>query len=54
MTVRELYEWAKENKVEDCTIKINMGSYGEIYNFTPEIKTEAKAYDGTEYKEVVL
>ena len=53
MTVKELYEWAKANKVEDCTIKINMGSYGEIYYFTPEIKTK-EVYDRTEYKEVVL
>lgn len=52
-TVRELYEWAKDNGVENCTIRINMGSYGVIYYIRPEIATE-HGYDGTEYKEVVL
>lgn len=53
MTVKELYEWAKENKVEDCTIRINVGSYGEIYYFTPEIQTVID-YNGSEHTEVVL
>ena len=53
ITVRELYEWAKNNGVENCTIRINMGSYGVIYHIRPEIAIEHN-YDGTEYKEVVL
>ena len=53
MTVRQLYEWAKDNNAEDCTIKINMGSYGEVYYITPEIQT-VKDYNGSEHTEVVL
>lgn len=53
MTVKELYEWAKERGVEDYTIKINMGSYGEVYYITPEIQT-VKDDNGIEHTEVVL
>ena len=56
MTVKELYEWAVENHVEDCTIVVRLdGSVGDYQCTQPEIETSPKyPSDGTQYKEVIL
>lgn len=53
MTIKELYEWAKKNGVEDCDLIIRdyAGSY--TYNVLPEV-VEYKNYDGEWEKEVEL
>lgn len=37
MTIKELYEWAKNNDVEDCDLEVRdfRGSY--TYNVVPEV-----------------
>ena len=53
MTIKELYEWAKNNEVEDCDLVVRgfTGSY--TYNVLPEV-VEYKNYDGEWEKEVEL
>ena len=56
MTVKELYEWAVKNHVEDCTIVVRLdGSVCDDKYIIPEIETSPKyPTDGTVCKEVIL
>lgn len=52
MTVKQLYEWAKESGVEDCHIRIDFGEE-HYYQIIPDTDTE-KQYDGSIETVVVL